>query len=216
MACTNPADSSYSSGYADYSSCDSATGVCSPDTTKNDGSGYCVPKCSVPLSGGAATGCLVGDTCMPQILPAGASAAVGSCEGGSCKADSDCTAVSSTYTKCQKETLNCVQPANYKTFGAQGAACTISTAGTSTPTCICIAPNPTTSSTHGYCADVCITGDATHGCATGYTCNPLLNGSVFTGVPNNITGYCVKACTSTANCPTGTTCQAVAGGSFCQ
>jgi hypothetical protein len=217
MACTNPAATG--GGYNDYSSCDSGHGVCSPDTSTGSdlGKGYCVPKCSVPLAGGAATGCLPGDTCIPQTLASGATAATGSCEGGGCSTDADCAGdPTGTYTKCQKETLNCVKPASLVTYATTGTACSITVAGTTSPTnCICMAPNPTTATTHGYCSNICITGDAAHGCGTGYTCNPLLSTTYFTAVPTGISAYCVKSCTSSTTCPTGTTCQAVAGGKFC-
>ncbi len=213
--CTNPTSSGSSSGYADYSPCDSNSGVCSPDTTLNDGTGYCVPQCAVPLGGGAASGCLAGDTCIVQILNSSATGAIGSCEGGACTADSQCTAVSSTYTKCQKETLNCVKPADFKTFGANGAACTLSTSGASSPTCVCLAANPTTTSTKGYCSNICITGDAAHGCPSGYTCDPLLSATYFSAIPTGVTGYCSKSCTTSSGCPTGTTCQSFGGTKVC-
>ena len=213
MACTNPADSSSSSGYADYSPCDSDAGVCSPDTTKNDGSGYCAPKCSIPLHGGAATGCLTGDTCIPDLLDSSGSSAIGSCEGGACTSDAECAAASSTYAKCQKETMNCVQTT--QTFGAAGAKCTVSTSGTSTPNCVCLAANPTSASTTGYCANLCITGDASHGCSSGYSCDPLLNTTYFTAIPTGIVGYCAKSCSTSSTCPTGTTCQSFGGPSVC-
>jgi hypothetical protein len=210
--CTNPPATT---GYKDYSPCDGNSGVCSPNTTLNDGTGYCVPQCAVPLNGGAASGCLAGDTCIVQILNSAATGAIGSCEGGACTADTQCSATSATYTKCQKETLNCVKPADYKTFGANGAACTISTAGVSTPSCVCLAASPTTVATKGYCANICITGDAAHGCPTGYVCDPLLNATYFTAIPTGVTGYCSKSCTTSTGCPTGTTCQSFGGTKVC-
>jgi hypothetical protein len=212
MACTNPTNAASSSGYADYSACDSDSGVCSPNTTTNDGTGFCVPKCTVPLGGGSASGCLPGETCTAKLIDASGTSATGSCERDACKADTDCPA---GYPKCQKETMNCVDAASYQALsGATGTACSVSAAGTATPNCLCLAASSTTTS-KGYCTTACITGDATHGCATGYTCNPRLPTTYFTAVPNGLAGLCVKACTATTGCATGTTCQTFAGGKFC-
>lgn len=145
----------------------SSPGFCFPLTTPPAPSqGLCLPKCTFPVDGSPAVGCIGKDVCVPQVAdmdPTTKSVVVvGFCQGF-CETDSDCSAVGTGYA-CQTDTGECVLTQNKVTRTKHvGDACTASTT-TTTTACNCV--------TAGFCTTACVVGRTP--CPNGWVCD---NGS---------------------------------------
>jgi hypothetical protein len=178
--------------------CDSDAGVCLASGT----SGICLGACSFDDSTTAPTGCVGKDACNVYGWGAdstGKTIGVGYCFGG-CKADADC----GSGQACQKEEGLCVASATKVTYTKSvGTACTDADS-TSTPAkCNCLYA---TASKKGYCSQFCTMGSSGD-CPTGYSCDAQLpktkvlsTDTVFTAAPTGMAGYCLKNCTTDADC----------------
>jgi hypothetical protein len=179
--------------------CGADKGVCLQAGT----TGLCLPKCDFDDSTTAPTGCLGKDYCNPYGFGTDATTSkpigVGYCFGG-CKVDADCA----IGQRCQTEDGLCVttKVTYTKTLGT---ACTDADS-TAPAKCNCLYA---TSSKKGYCSQTCrmgMSGD----CPTGYACDALLpktkvltSDVVFTKAATGLAGYCLKTCTTDADCTNG-------------
>lgn len=193
--------------------CDGDTGWCFSTGGGGGGSGgICIGGCSFDATSGAAPkGCVVGDVCnyfAHTTDPSGAVRGLGYCFGG-CKVDSDCKV---RGDRCQIEQGLCM--GRLTTFTKKlGDPCTSADAAKFPPPCNCLAP----ASGNGYCTTYCEIGGAA--CPSGYTCDALLpakdpssGAPLFSAAPKGLAGFCLKNCTSDADCTAlGGTCGAVAG-----
>jgi len=175
--------------------CDGDTGVC----LSTGSGGICLPVCEFDDSATAPKGCEGKNKC--NIYGWGTdtttmkTTGVGYCFGG-CTADTDCP----TGNKCQKEDGLCVKaPVTYTK--TPGTACTDADAKAPAK-CNCLY---TTADKAGYCANTCYFGEST--CGTGFTCDSGLpktkirdDDTVFTATPKGMAGYCLKDCTTDADC----------------
>jgi hypothetical protein len=170
--------------------CDGDKGIC----LDGGGSGICLGICTFGSSATPPKGCAARDACNFYTLDhdaAGAVVGYGYCFGG-CFADADCT----LGEKCQKETGLCVRRLTTYTKKI-GDKCT------SVPNqCNCLYAPPTDS---GYCSSFCEMGVST--CPAGFTCDaflpkvdPFTGGPGFTVAPTGLAGYCMKDCTTDADC----------------
>jgi hypothetical protein len=178
--------------------CDCDTGVC----LSTSSGGICLPVCEFADSADAPKGCEGANACnvygWGKDTMTMATIGIGYCFGG-CKADTECP----TGEKCQKEDGLCVKaPVVYTKM--PGDACVKADAGTATvpAKCNCLY---TTKEGTGYCANVCRFGETT--CGTGFSCDSGLpktklrdDDTVFSAVPKGIAGYCLKNCTTDADC----------------
>ena len=160
-------------------------GICVPGGSDNE----CFPACTFPTNGATApTGCRGKDACNfygTQTDSTGVVSGVGVCSGG-CIADADCKS-----GVCQREDGVCV---------ATRVAYTKSLGDTCTGAdgeCPCVLSSATLT---GYCTRFCLTGSTVAGCATGFTCDPGLLASSFSGVSPGLVGSCFKNCSTDADC----------------
>lgn len=178
--------------------CDKDTGVC----VGSSGGGLCLPVCTFDDSGAAPKGCNGRNKCnaygWSNDSTTMAVTGVGYCFGG-CKSDSDCP----TGNQCQVEDGLCVKTKVAYTK-SPGDACVKADSGSSTTAakCNCLF---TTAEGSGYCANACYFGETT--CGAGFSCdadlpNKKLRDSdvVFTKTPTGMAGYCLKNCSSDADC----------------
>jgi hypothetical protein len=205
----------------DYSPCDHSKGYCEATST-GSAQGICVGGCDFGMDGTYSRSCPTGVACVNSGYIALNTdgtwkSGIGTCEGGTCTADTDCAA---SAPKCQKETMNCVSASNYHTYTKNpGDACTRPASGSSTD-CLCWAE----AGKPGYCASICTIGGAA--CATGLNCMALLPKTTDTGAPawttepTGMQGYCLKPCTQDTDCSSitgGAYCEtSVVGGGFCE
>ncbi|MBI2394602.1 MAG: hypothetical protein HYV09_33845 [Deltaproteobacteria bacterium] len=174
--------------------CDKNTGVC----LSTGSGGICFPVCEFADSADAPKGCEGNNKCNLYGWgkdDAGKTIGVGYCFGG-CKADADCP----TGNKCQVEDGLCMKTVVTYTK-TPGTACTDLDAKAPAK-CNCLY---TTADKAGYCANTCWFGETT--CAAGFTCDAGLpktaireGDTVFTAVPKGMAGYCLKDCTTDADC----------------
>ena len=175
--------------------CDGDTGVC----LSTGSGGICLPACSFDDSATAPTGCIGKNKCNPYGWGTDSTTmktvGVGYCFGG-CTADADCPA----GNKCQKEDGLCIKaPVTYTK--TPGTACTDADAKAPAK-CNCLY---TTAAKAGYCANSCYFGETT--CDAGFACDTNLpktkimpDDVVFTSAPKGMAGYCLKKCTTDADC----------------
>lgn len=175
--------------------CDGDTGVCL--TTASGG--ICLPVCEFDDSSTAPKGCIGKNACnvygWGKDTMTMKTIGIGYCFGG-CKADADCP----TGNKCQTEDGLCVKTVTAYTK-TPGTACTDADAKDPAK-CNCLY---TTAEKAGYCANVCRFGETT--CGAGFSCDSGLpktklqdDDTVFTAVPTGMAGYCLKNCTTDADC----------------
>jgi hypothetical protein len=173
--------------------CDRGTGVC----LDSEEGGICLPNCGFDDSGAAPVGCVEGNGCNVYGWGAredGTVIGVGYCFGG-CRSDADCKR---TGERCQVEDGLC-----RKTVVAYpkkiGDACTQT--ATSNPGCNCLAAR----TGQGYCSSVCRFGSDS--CPMGFSCDTglpknklLADDIVFAKAPAGMMAFCLKNCTSDADC----------------
>jgi hypothetical protein len=179
--------------------CDGDTGVCLKAGTSN----ICLGACQFDDSTAAPMGCAGKNAC--NVYGWGTDSmtmktiGIGYCFGG-CKADSDCE----SGQVCQTEEGLCVKSGTKVTYTkAVGEACT-DTDSTATPAkCNCLYA---TSTKKGYCSSFCKMGSSGD-CGAGFACDAQLpktkvldTDTVFTAAPVGMAGYCLKTCTSDADC----------------
>lgn len=181
---------------------------------------------------------------------AGKATLFGTCQGG-CATDADCPTgavcdtlqnfcvekTCTTDTECSKlfskppPGFKCVADATggkshckFSYAKNPGDKCTPAAAsGSSSTDCLCFGKTGA-GTDQGLCISLCKTvdfGTANAECATGFTCDPLLNKTDSTGkeiysagfkLPAGLSGYCVKNCTADADCGiTGWKCEQSAG-----
>jgi hypothetical protein len=190
--------------------CDGEKGVC----LSTGSGGICLPACSFDNTGAAPAGCRGADVCNVFGFgkdSSGAPIGVGYCFGG-CTKDLDCaTGV------CQRETGLCVNTrVTYtKPFGS-----TCVTADATANRCSCLY---TTASGAGYCSTFCKVGDPATTCPSGFACSAGLptnesdGTALFSRDPAGIGGYCLKTCSTDADCaPLNAYCDSTASGKICQ
>lgn len=186
--------------------CDRGTGVC----LASDEGGLCLPECRFKDDGAVPVGCEAGNACNIYgwgALEDGSVIGVGYCFGG-CRSDADCKR---TGERCQVEDGLCRTTIVTYTK-ALGDACTVTTSGN--PGCNCIASR----TGQGYCTRVCRVGEAGT-CPTGFSCDSglprtklLADDIVFSKAPAGISAYCLKNCTTDADCTAlGAHCDESAG-----
>jgi hypothetical protein len=207
----NPGDGSTIEG------CDGDTGICLATAS----GGICLGACNFDDSTRVPSGCVGKDLC--NVYGWGKTSdmtvvGVGFCFGG-CFQDADC----GTGQECQREDGLCVKTGSKVAYSkALGTACTKADSTSSPAKCNC---NYAPSTGNGYCSQVCrmgMSGD----CPSGFLCDaqlpktPILDGdTVFTSAPAGIAGFCLKTCSSDADCaPLGAYCEenAGVGGKTCQ
>ena len=173
--------------------CDGDKGIC----LDAGSTGICLAACSFDESGAPPKGCVGRDACNYFTLDHssdGTTLGYGYCYAG-CFADGDCIA----GERCQKETGTC-QRSVIAYSKKLGDACT--SADASKNACNCLYTTPTNK---GYCSAFCELGGPA--CPTGFTCDaflpsvdPFTGGPAFTVGPKGLAGYCMKDCTSDADC----------------
>ncbi|MGZ3416803.1 MAG: hypothetical protein ACXVEF_32410 [Polyangiales bacterium] len=169
-------------------------GICLRSTS---GSGLCVGACHFDTSGGPPTGCLGKDACHPyawRIGPSGAMEGFGTCVGG-CKVDADCP----TGSGCQFDAGYCVKKVTLYPK-KQDEACKPNEVAPPEWSCPCLYDAKLGV---GYCARVCTVG--VDPCDPGHLCDAMLPPS-FPVAAKGLTGSCLKTCTTSTECPTGTVC----------
>lgn len=190
--------------------CDKDTGVC----LSTSSGGICLPACEFDDTGAAPKGCNGKNKC--NVYGWGTDSTtmavigVGYCFGG-CKADADCP----TGNKCQVEDGLCVKTKVTYTKNP-GDACVKADSGSSTTPAKCNCLYTTAEGT-GYCANTCYFGEST--CGTGFTCDTNLPSAkirdtdvIFTKSPTGMAGYCLKNCSTDADCAgLNAYCEASAG-----
>jgi hypothetical protein len=174
-------------------------GICL--STGTAGRGICLPKCTIPPSGGPPAGCAGNDACYFVSYMPGQAEGVGYCFGG-CRSDADC-AKAGTGQHCQANEGICVR--TVLPVQPTGTGCNVNTANTTT-SCNCLS-DPTTGL--GYCTTFCV--EKQPSCSPGYVCetNVPTTAGLNVGHPG-LAGYCAKSCASDAGgaCPPNSTCQA--------
>ncbi len=173
-------------------SCDGINGVCLATSS----GGICLPACDFDgTSGYKPYGCTGKDACNAygwgNDSTTGKLIGVGYCYGG-CFSDADCP----SGERCQREEGVCKKTLDTYTKPI-GTAC-----NKGDTDCFCLYA---TSTSNGYCSAFCKM-DESGWCPSGYTCDAMLpktdtsGATLFTKAPATMAGYCLKNCTTDADC----------------
>jgi hypothetical protein len=192
--------------------CDSGDGTTVPPCGNETGwclstgvgqPGICLPRCSFDANGNFTSSCAGKDACSYYLYrydPSGRPEGLGYCYGG-CARDGDCP----SGERCQIESGLCTPGLTKFPLGV-GATCTDLDAQNGS--CVCLYSGATTPA-KGYCSQTCRMGTTSGGgaCPAGFTCDafvpktdPASGTSLFTKVPVGLQGYCLKNCSSDADC----------------
>ncbi len=171
-------------GPAPLTTCDGDRGLC---LTTSSG-GICLPRCTFGNDGAPPKGCAGKNMCWP-VARADSTSWWGYCFAG-CTVDADCP----TGERCNPDRLTCE-----KSFVAPtkpiGAACDSTDVTSTGSKCECMYSQATKL---GYCSRVCRVGVTS--CPTGYQCDPMMTDGDPAKIPTGVGGYCLKICTSDAEC----------------